>query len=163
MQASCFLWIRDQFRRNVHLDCELEQLLVRLSPIHTWHKELIIRWLLSISPNMLLGDIPPEVKPHSVILLKLNWFFQRKQNWEPGEHAWRAGGRKDGDHYFFVEETLKVPSKTMQNAIWDYLEAEFLISSVIYDTSVIGMSECEEGLRRGQLKPILCNSRIIMD
>ena len=66
---------------------------------------------------MLLGDIPPEVKLHSVILLKLNWFFQREQNWEPGEHAWRVGGRQDGDHDFFVEETLKVPSKTMQNAI----------------------------------------------
>ena len=66
---------------------------------------------------MLLGDIPPEVKIHSVILFQLNRLLQGEKNWEPGEHARRVGGWQDGDHNFFVEETLEISSEPMKNAI----------------------------------------------
>ena len=53
-------------------------------------------------PNMLLGDISPEVKFNSVVFLQLHRLLERKEDGKPGEHARRVGGRKNGDHYFLV-------------------------------------------------------------
>ena len=73
---------------------------------------------------MLLGDIPPEVKFHGIILLELYRFLQREENREPGEHAGGVSGREDGDHDVLVKETLKVATKPMKHTVGDDLEAE---------------------------------------
>ena len=65
------------------------------------------------------------------------------------------GGRKNGDHNFLIEETLKVSSKSMKDTIRDYLKAEFLVSCVVNDASVVGMGKCKKRLRWGQFKAVL--------
>ena len=67
------------------------------------------------SPDVALGDVPPEMQFQLVRLLHLDGLLQREEDGEPGEHAGGVGGRQDGDDDILVKLTLEIPSEAVED------------------------------------------------
>ena len=107
------------------------------------------------SPDVTLGDVPPEMQFQLVSLLDLDGLLQREEDGEPGEHAGGVSVRQDGDDDILVKLTLKIPSEAVEDRVSHQVERERFVSVVINHSSLVGMVEFEQRLRGSQLETVL--------
>ena len=108
-----------------------------------------------------LAHVPPEVELQLVILLHLDWFLEREEYGEPGEHAGGVCGGEDADHDLLVEVALEISSETMQHRVSVDVEAELGVPGVVDGLGQVWMIKGEQRLGWSQLKTILQRKRTL--